>query len=255
MPKGVYKRTAEGKANMKGKCGVFKRTVEMNRKNSEALKRYYTDHPEKRKQNNEVIKKTWAKPDVREKQSITLKKYFAKLGSREKNSKAQKKYNAEHSGAQKKIWQDTDLRKKLSRIMKIAWEKRTEGSGYPRNYLCPNFNFNSIIVFKALDKILHARSRYGGTKAGEKKIGRYFVDYLNNKYKFVVEWEEDWHYNNNHLSDKDIKKQSYVLTKYPKYTYIVIKQSDWFEKGNLTEKITYDIITRILKILNKKEKL
>lgn len=250
MPKGVYARTAKGKANMKGKCGVFERTAEMNKKNSKALKRYYAEHPEERKQINESIKKTWAKPYVREKQSIVIKKYFAKSGTREKNSKAQKKYYTEHLGAQKKIWQSPDLRKKLSRI----WEKRAESSGYPRNYLCPNFNFNSVIVFKALDKVLHVKSRYGGTKAGEKKIGRYFVDCFNKKYEFLLEWNETGHYDNGCLNGYDIKKRDYITVKYPHYTYIIIRQDDWFKNGSLTEKITCDITTHILKILSKEQR-
>ena len=91
---------------------------------------------------------------------------------------------------------------------RIAWERRTENSSYPRNYLCPNFNFESIYIFKTLDRILHTKSRYGGTKAGEKKIGRYFVDYFNFKYRFIVEWKKLSHYDSgNNLKEYDIKKK------------------------------------------------
>lgn len=293
MPKGVYKRTAKGKANMKGKCGTFKRTAEMNKKNSEALKRYYAEHPEERKQNNEAIKKTWAKLYIREKQSITIKRYFAKSGTKEKNSKAIKKYfeipgtreanserikkyYAEHpeagrviserikrywvdpinreaqSKARKRYFETSGAREKNSKAQKIAWEKRAEDLGYPRNYLCPNFNFDSICIFRALDKKLHSRSRYGGTKAGEKKTGRYFVDCFNKKYHFIIEWMENGHYDcDGDLNESDIEKKNYIKAVYPDFTYIIIKQSDWFENGNLTGKITCDITTHILKILSK----
>jgi len=131
----------------------------------------------------------------------------------------------------------------------ISWEKRTESSGYPRNYLCPNFNFNSIIIFKELDKILHTKSRYGGTKVGEQKIGRYFADCFNKKYQFIIEWNEPGkpHYNiNNNLSKNSIEKKKYIIARYPDYTYIIIKQDNFFDNGNLTKKAKNRVVNHIL---------
>ena len=123
--------------------------------------------------------------ETKEKISETLKKYWKGLkyqrGMSEVNRnlfpKTKKKMNEAYRGG-RGIWERTrEFREKQSKIMKIimnssevkikekiAWEKRVESSGYPRNYLSPNFNFNSILIFKVVDKTIHTRSRYGGTK-------------------------------------------------------------------------------------------
>jgi len=146
-------------------------------------------------------------------------------------------------------WRGKHLFKEHIEKMRIsvakAWEKRVENSDYPRNYFTPNFNFNSILVFQALDKVLHTRSRCGGTEVGEKKIGKYFVDYFNKKYQFIIEWnEEDNH--NYYPKEYDAKKRKYILARYPDYTYITINQDKWFKKGDLTENIAIKIVNHIL---------
>lgn len=163
-----------------------------------------------------------------------------------------------------------EFRKKQSKIMKIimnspktkikeriAWEKRVESSGYPKNCLCPNFNFKSVCIFEALDEVLFTKSRYGGMRAGEKKIGRYFVDYFNFKYRFIVEWNEDSHYGlDGYLSEKDIEKRRYILAMYSNWIYITIKESDWFKSKELTKKIEISVLKCILsKILIKNIKI
>ena len=164
-------------------------------------------------------------------------------GVYERTEEYKKKLRKPHYGMRGKHYS-----KKHIENIAIGWEKRAESSSYPRNYLCPNFNLESIPIFKSLDKALHTRNRYGGTKAGEKKIGKYFVDYFNKKYQFIIEWDEDT--NHHHYPEGyDAEKRKYILAKYPNYTYITIKQDRWFKKGNLTEEIADKIVDHILKKL------
>ena len=137
-------------------------------------------------------------------------------------------------------------KKKRIQNSKIAFEKRVESSGFPRRYLVPGFNFLTIPIFKTIDDILSTTSRYGGTEAGEKKIGKYFVDYFNSQYKFILEWNESGHYTNDSLSEYDIEKRDYILKKYPTYHYLIIKQDDWFDNGNLTNEIADKIVKYIM---------
>lgn len=177
------------------------------------------------------------------------KEKYPNFGTRNKH--ISEKQKIKNRKASIKNWQNPEIRDKTIKSMIIAWEKRVESSGYPRSYFCPNFNFESIPIFKSLDRILHTRSRYGSTRAGEKKIGRYFVDFFNKKYQFIIEWnEKDGHYDNDsQLKEYDIKKRRYILARYPDYIYIIIKQSDWFKKDNLTEEIAGKIVDYILKKL------
>ena len=217
---------------------------------------------------SKALKKNWQNPEHRKKRIEAIKVGWSMPGAKMNASEGQtKRYeNPEERGKQSRIMKlvmnGPEVRMKISKTMKIvmnrpetkekeriAWEKRVESSGYPKNYLVPSFNFNSILIFKTLDKVLHTRGRYGGTRAGEKKIGRYFVDYYNKGQKLTIEWMENWHYNNGHLSEKDIKKREYILDKYPNYTYIIIKQDNWFGKDNLTKEIAVKIVNHILEKL------
>ncbi len=191
--------------------GVYTRTLEANKKNSIGHKGHI------------VLEET------RKKISESLKGHWGwNTGLTKETDKRVAKAGENISKVSKGIPKSKEDNKKNSIGNKIAWEKRAESSIYPRNYLCPNFNFNSIYIFKALDKALHTRSRYGGTKEGEKKIGRYFVDYFNNRNKLIIEWNESSHYNSNgKLKIRDIKKRKYILGYYPEFKYFIIKQSDW----------------------------
>lgn len=212
----------------------FKKSITITNKRPDVIARCSKAQKEARKR-PEVIarwKATLARLDVKARR----KKVMKEMSNR-----------PEVIAKRKKTMALPKVKTKWIKNMKAAWEKRIESSGYPRNYLGPNFNFNSVYLFKALDKILHTRSRYGGTSAGEKKIGRYFVDCFNNKCQLIIEWMEDAHYDNDgDLSKKDIEKRKYITAKYPNYTYIIIRQSDWFENGNLTKEIAFKIVNHIL---------
>lgn len=169
-----------------------------------------------------------------------------------------------HSRAMIRYYEDPRNREKTGKAIKIAmnrpevkekkriaFERRAEDAGFPINCLQPNFNFLTLPIFQALDKILHTRGRYGGTKVGEKKVGKYFVDYFNKKYQFIIEWNENWHNDNSYYPEGyDAKKRRYILARYPDYTYITIRQDRWFKKDSLTEEIAGKIVDYILKKLN-----
>lgn len=250
----------KAKDNMKGHCGVYVRTKPAWNKDlsSDPSKENYDERVTNLAKNISKSlkgKTSWSKGlsgdptkenyDPRVVKSIEGKSH---IGEAQRRPEVRKKA----SKIQKVVQNRPEVKEKHRIANGIAWEKRTEGSGYPRNYLCPNFNFESIIIFKILDKVLHTESRYGGTKAGEKKIGRYFVDYFNEKYQLIIEWNEHWHYDNGHLWEYDIEKRKYVLSKYPDYNYIIIKQSNWFKKNSLTGEITNTIVDYILEELKLK---
>ena len=238
-------------------------------KTSRAMK-VVANRPEVKAKLKEAATKNWQNPVFREKVIKAIKIVRSKPESKEKSSKETTKswqipvfrekvtkavkiarnrpeFKLKISKSNMRNWQNPEFREETTEALKRAWEKRAESSGYPRNYLCPNFNFGSIIIFKMLDKVLHTGSRFGGTKAGEKKIGRYFVDCFNKEYKFIIEWDENSHYDfDDYLKEYDIKKRKYILAKYPDYAYIIIKQDRWFDNGGLTNQVVTKITDYIL---------
>lgn len=241
-----WKCSEKARANMKGHCGAYK-------------------HKPLLEEHKKNIKIALNKPDIKEKQKKAMKIAWNKPERRKKSSEFHK---GKPSGAKGKHWQIPEkLRKNWGEIHKIvsnrpetkakhrkAWEKRAESSGYPRKYFKPNFNFESIPIFKALDRVLHTRSRYGGTEAGERKIGRYFVDCFNEEYQFIIEWNENWHYDSNYYPEGyDTKKREYILARHPDYTYIIIRQDRWFKRRDLTEEIAGEIVDYVLKKLNEEK--
>lgn len=143
-------------------------------------------------------------------------------------------------GLKKAYQKNPELRKEIAKKLKgkirskemrknysEAWGRRAESSGYPRNYLIPNFNIFASEVFKAIDVKLYTKGRYGGTKDGEKKIGKYFVDYYNENLKLIVEWNEPNHYDfYGNLNQKDIDKEKYIKKHYPDFQYIIIDEEN-----------------------------
>lgn len=237
---GLYKANAKPEVKKKrSKAGIKKwQDLEYREKQIKALNR-----PEVKEKQRKVNLERWQIPEYREKTSKSITIALNRTETKEKMSKL----TTEH-------WQDTGYRKMQTEAIRIGWEKRAESSGYPRNYLYPNFNLDSITIFKVLDKVLYNRGRYGGTKAGERKIGRYFVDYFNKKYQFIIEWNEPWHYDSSQLIKKDIKKREYILDKYPNHTYVIVKQDDWFKNGDLTNEVAIKIVDYILEKLRIKRK-
>jgi len=247
----------ESKANAKGHCGVHERTPEMNQRNREAQLKFWKDPREREKVSRRQIER-FKNPEERERQSKRMmisqnrpevKAKISESGiKRYQDPKEREKMSELQEIAQNRL----EVKEKKKKGNRISWERRAEGSGFPRNWLMPNFNFESVAIYRILDRILHTRSRYGGTKDGEKKIGKYFVDCFNEEYKLIIEWNENEHYDfDGNLKEYDIKKREYVLAKYPDYTYIIIKQGDWFEKDNLTEEIIDKIVDYILVKLGK----
>lgn len=224
---------------------------ETKEKISKSLK-IFTNKPDIKAKMSQTTKKLWQNQNFRKKMKMKnsgmqgrkhSEETKKKMSKAHKGQKRNREYRENISKGQRGKVLSEEHRKKLS----IAFEKRIKDSNYPRNYLCPNFNFKSILIFKLLDKILYTRSRYGGTKAGEKKIGKYFMDFFNKKFKIIVEWNEPNHYNNDgNLSEYDVKKRAYVTAIYPDYTYIIIKQSDWLKSKELVEKIKINTVSYIL---------
>lgn len=232
-------KTSTGKRWVGWSKDLTKETDNRVAKQSEKIK-IAMNRPKMKKYMSEISIKKFQDPKERVKVSRGTKKA---MNRPEVKAKLRKPKSKEHKAKLKEIFNHPEVKEKRS----VAWEKRAESSGYPKNYLCPNFNFKSICIFEALDKVLHTRSRFGGIKAGEKKIGRYFVDYFNSRYRLIIEWNEFYHYDfDGDLNTYDIAKRKYILERFPDFKYFIIKQSEWLNPEKLTKEIIDKIVSHIL---------
>ena len=111
--------------------------------------------------------------------------------------------------------------------MRIATIKRIETQIGEGGQMYPRYNSKACKFFKWLDKnILGVEGRHG-TNGDEFKIEEvgYWPDYINHELKLIIEWDEEKHYKNDELSDKDKTRQKEIESIFPDYDFIRIRES------------------------------
>ncbi len=133
---------------------------------------------------------------------------------------------------------DDETKRKISLKIRTQRMRELESSG--KLHLA-SFNLTSCKFFDILDSFLNTLGRYG-TATGEyyiKDLG-YFLDYINFDLKFIVEWDEKYHYSAlGQLREKDIIRQRAIMNYFPDFKFIRIKESE-------TAKFSFNEISRAL---------
>ena len=89
----------------------------------------------------------------------------------------------------------------------------------------PNFNKNSIPYFKKFDKENNTKGLYGKEEFHIPGT-RYRVDYINFNLKLIIEWDEESHFKNNKLKEKDIQRQKEIQAFYPDFEFLRIREKE-----------------------------
>jgi very-short-patch-repair endonuclease len=117
------------------------------------------------------------------------------------------------------------------------------------NFAFPVFNKKACQFFNYIDWKTNTCGQHALTIKGEKflkKLG-YWLDYINNELKIIIEWDEEGHYNKNgKLNYKDILRQREIQNYYPNYKFIRVRQKKF--KYNTFEEIYTNIIEKELMI-------
>lgn len=74
----------------------------------------------------------------------------------------------------------------------------------------PNFNKTACLYFDWLNKWNGWNGQHA-LNGGEKEVNGYFVDYFEPTLNMVIEWDEEYHYENNKLREKDIRRQKEIV--------------------------------------------
>ena len=101
--------------------------------------------------------------------------------------------------------------------------------------LRPAYNTTACKFFAWFDHEYNTVGQYA-TNGGEyliKELG-YFVDYFNPGMKLIIEWDEEHHYRNGELQEKDIQRQEEIMRHFPEYELLRIRESR-FDVAKLSE--------------------
>lgn len=91
--------------------------------------------------------------------------------------------------------------------------------------LSPFYNKKACEWFRRFDKRYNTQGQHAETKDGERLIFPYWVDYINDDIKLIIEWNEKQHYKKDgQLKEKDYRKMEVVLEKYEDYEYCIINE-------------------------------
>ncbi len=120
-----------------------------------------------------------------------------------------------------------EARQKL-RLAILKQIKRRTGKGSP---LVPFYNERACEYFKQFDEINKTKGQYA-TNGGERCILGYWLDYINHSKKIIIEWDEEAHYVNGKLKEKDMIRQKEIEAHFPDYTFIRIREAEYIPKAN-----------------------
>ncbi len=186
----------------KGKTGIY--NEETKRKMSEAK--------------SKISDKTRQKMSESRKKRITSEETKRKMSEIQKGVLHSEETKRKMSEAKKGIPRSKETKRKL----RLAAIKRVE-----KNYgVCfPHFNKNSIEFFRNFDRENNTKGLFGKKEFHIKELG-YWLDYINFDLKLIVEWDEEYHFENNQLRQKDVQRQKEIQEFYPKFEFQRIREKE-----------------------------
>jgi len=222
--------------NKKPNCknGFYQGHWNKNRKRPDLLKRNIENNPMK---NPETRKKAGIKPegfivwnkglnsnDKRVKQYTEKRnRNLTEIGKKISRTKKERYKTGEISS----YWKGKKRSESFKEKMRIATLKRIERQGTHISY-----NENSIPFFKEINEKYNLNGVYGQQ---EFKCKGYSLDFYSKKYNLVIEWDEEDHYYDEKLTEKDKKRQK-IISNYLNCNFIRIREST-FSKEKILQTI------------------
>lgn len=238
--------------------GVWIRTKENNEVNRQSQLKRYQDPLEREK-----LRQAQNRPEVREKKSKSNLGKKRSLETREKMRQAQiKRYRdpteREKSRKSQKIAQNRpEVKEKQSKSQVEHYKNNPDRKEKHRKFMLtfkhtlktrkkqrksaikrvedhygisrPNFNLKACEYFKSFDEQHNTKGSYALHGNGEhhiKELG-YFPDYINFDLKLIIEWDEEKHYENNILSEKDLQRQKEIQELFPDFEFRRIREKEY----------------------------
>jgi len=136
--------------------------------------------------------------------------------------------------------------RRKQRVSMLRWLSENVFDG---ERVLPCYNVFACKVFSEIDEFLgskfgiQSQGQYAGN-GGEYQIDKlgYFLDYINWDLKIIIEWDEENHFFNGKLKEKDIQRQKEIQKIFPDFLFIRIRQKGFDADYN-----------QIFKVLKEKE--
>ncbi len=182
-------------------------------------------HSEEAKRKNSESHKgqvPWNKGQTKE-TDLRIKKYSEKLVGRT-HTEEHKKRNSEAHKGKNSSWYGRSHTAKTKKKMRLSAIKRIEKNN---GFRWPSYNKQACEYFKKFDEDNNTKGRYAVYGGGEyliEKLG-YWPDYINFNIKLIMEWDEENHYKNGKLHEKDIQRQKEIQTYYPDFEFRRIRET------------------------------
>ncbi len=119
----------------------------------------------------------------------------------------------------KPVIKDLENFRKMCRLGALKRISKQKGQ------VSPSYNRKSIKFFKELDKNFNTKGIYAeNPKEFHIKEQGFWADYINFDKKIIIEWDEESHYKNNLLIERDVSRQRIIQKIYPDFQFIRIRQ-------------------------------
>lgn len=114
------------------------------------------------------------------------------------------------------------LRKLRLLLLERVQQNRAAGA-----QIFPFYNSRACDWFRQFDETNQTQGQYA-TNGGEYLIVGlgYFLDYINHEKRLIIEWDEEYHYKQGKLRDKDVRREREIKAAFPGYVFIRIRESN-----------------------------
>ena len=152
------------------------------------------------------------------------------------DSKAQKKLfengyrgsNFNKHSLKNKTYEQQMGYEKAREVKRIRRIKRIEQMGENFNKYVA-FNKISVEFFKKFDELFDTVGKFSMKDgSGEYNLIGYYLDYYNDNLKLIIEWDEEYHFDNlGNLRKRDIERQKEIQDYLPDFKFIRIREKDF----------------------------
>lgn len=177
---------------------------------TKAINRKHSD--EAKAKMSAAAKDRWRSSDFRIRYSETRKR----LPSRPCSAETKKKISEKNTG-----YKHSEEAKRKMRLATIRRREKQTG-----RQVYPNWNSRACDFFRKFDSDYHTEGQYA-TNKGERflpEVG-YWVDYINDEIKLIIEWDEKRHYTSDgKLKKKDRIRQEEIQKLLPDYEFARLRE-------------------------------
>ncbi len=163
-----------------------------------------------------------SKQKSREKQ---LGRTFEEIHGTEKAKELKEYYSKLRKG---KTYEEILGKEKSFELKKLRRKTSIKRIEQNNGIAIPYYNFKACEYFKKFDEENKTQGCYAVYGNGEYYITElgYFPDYINFDSKLIMEWDEEYHYENDILSEHDIQRQKEIQEFYPDFEFRRIRERD-----------------------------